>query len=128
LPKGFFLLAFLPDLGQDQDMAQPSFPSPNRCKGCGEESQAAFCADCLTTPIFQDFTRAELRNGFDLIAPKDNWKMPINAALPEGLSGRELMAIQAGIEFYTASQPSFEMVGGRVTRVRAAGYYAAVGA
>lgn len=105
----------------------PSSPL-NRCKGCGEESSETFCYFCRQRPVHQGFTRAELRIGFDLVAPKDNWKMPINAAIPEGLSGRELMAIQAGIEFYTASTPAFEMVGGRVTRVRAAGYYAAVGA
>ena len=73
---------------------------------------------------FQSRANAE----FSLVADASNWKAPIAAEVtiaPEGLG-----FVLAAVTFFTGSVPTFELVGRGPVRfmVRAAGYYAAVGA
>ncbi len=68
-------------------------------------------------------TRGELDRLFELVKPKDHWKGAIDAWVP-GLT--DLVALKRAIIFFTGSAPVFEAGIGQV-RVRAAGYWAAVG-
>jgi len=67
---------------------------------------------------------------FDLVAPKDNWKKRIDALVdPAELSrlGVTENDLCHAVTFYTGSVPTISRERGSI-RVRAAGYYAAIGA
>ena len=68
--------------------------------------------------------QSELSAAFDLVAPKGNWKNPIDTEL-HGPVNVELIA-DAVIHF-TGSVPVFR-VRGKTTFVKAAGYYLTIGA
>jgi hypothetical protein len=83
-------------------------------------------------------TRRELMAAFSLVEPKDNWKNAIDAEVVLGTDRASLMVREA-VTFFTGSTPRIEFVrvlrpitgtepGASVYRVRAAGYYATVGA
>jgi hypothetical protein len=75
---------------------------------------------------------------FDLVAPKDNWKGPIDATIeaPREAGDREIFCklMVAAVQFYTGSMAVVEWTGVKSKtgwpqmRVTAAGYYAAIGA
>lgn len=69
---------------------------------------------------------------FDLVAPKDNWKNPIDATVraPRGKKDRELFKqmISQAVVFYTGCVPVILDLGDEEIGVKAVGYYAAVGA
>jgi hypothetical protein len=69
---------------------------------------------------------------FDLVAPKDNWKKPIDAMVdaPMGKEDRELfkVMIKRAVMFYTGSVPIILDLGDKQIGVKAVGYYEAVGA
>jgi hypothetical protein len=76
-------------------------------------------------------TRGELSEAFDYVANRDNWKLPIDATVDLGPASMAM--VREAVIFFTGSVPSFTAVGPEVDRcarfrVRAAGYYAAVGA
>jgi hypothetical protein len=84
----------------------------------------------------REVTRGELKTWFDMVADKKNWKMPVDAVVPLK-DFDDMMLLREAIVFYTGSNPSFESMGPGQTftmserhrfRVKAAGYYAAVGA
>lgn len=67
---------------------------------------------------------------FDLVAPKDNWKERIDALVdPAELSklGATKSDLGHAVTFYTGSVPTIGREGTKI-RVRAAGYYACIGA
>lgn len=70
------------------------------------------------------FTHEELTAAFDKVAPKDNWKGPIDAVI--GLDDFEV--VERAVPFFTGSAAEFEHLPDDKVRVRAAGYYAATGA
>ena len=73
--------------------------------------------------------RAEtLRAAFGLVANRDNWKMPIDATIEA--TDDLVRDIVEGIEFMTCSVATVVTVKGKPGhyRIRAAGYYATVGA
>lgn len=76
------------------------------------------------------YTLDELREAFDLVADKSNWKLPIDAAVPDmtlGLAKR----IRVAVIWFTGSVPKFRIAvkaNGNTWTVRADGYYKAVGA
>ena len=82
------------------------------------------------------YSQAELEAAFSLVAPKDNWKMPINAALPLSTTAADVEMIAFAIMFFTGSEASFKFVKVvedyetkmKPAKVTAPGYYAAVGA
>jgi hypothetical protein len=78
------------------------------------------------------FTRAELRTAFDRVANKSNWKLPVDSVVVFTTGPRERIALHVAIRFFTGSSATMEVVklaeGSSTYRVRAAGYYAAVGA
>lgn len=69
--------------------------------------------------------QSELSAAFNLVAPKDNWKMPVDALLERGYD--EKLICDAVIHF-TGSVPTFIKARSGRARVQAAGYYATIGA
>ena len=69
---------------------------------------------------------------FDMVANKDNWKLPIDTMLdaPSGTEDRELFKklISRAVVFYTGSVPIIVDLGDKQIGVKAVGYYEAVGA
>jgi hypothetical protein len=103
----------------------------NRCKGCGEETElfnAGYCDPCHNVKVHAGYTRRELKEAFELVQDTQNWKNPINRMVPT-CSGADLNLITSAVVFFAGCVPTF-----RVDRktgctiVKAAGYYAAVGA
>lgn len=81
----------------------------------------------------RDVTRGELSTAFDLVADRSNWKNPISALVNLTDSERDMVA--GAVVFFTGSVASFEAIshgtmqhGLTRYRVRAAGYYRAIGA
>lgn len=85
----------------------------------------------------QPVTRAQLSIAFNLVSDKTNWKNPINRELI--LTGQDVAMIRTAVQFFAGCVPTFSVLAGRVEfdgkgnplstyNVKAAGYYAAVGA
>lgn len=76
-------------------------------------------------------TRAELRLAFDAVADFSNWKNPIDKIID--LDGYTKELVKEAVTFFAGCVPTFEALTGSTTggiakyRVRAVGYYAAVG-
>src|SRR5262245_10840743 len=77
----------------------------------------------------RDVTWAELSLAFDAVAPRDDWKNPIERVLH--LDADTLALVRRAVAFFTGSEPTFEQIGTELPgdpgvglyRVRAAGYY-----
>lgn len=80
------------------------------------------------TDYYTDAKVAELKAAFDLVAPKDNWKMPIDITLHA--TDAEVAVIKEAITFYTGSVATVTALMGAIgwVRITAAGYYVAIGA
>jgi hypothetical protein len=76
------------------------------------------------------FSRAELREAFEMVEDPANWKNPIDAAIPAYMRD----CVEEAVVFFAGCRPTFEAVNPKARRsmrrlrVRAVGYYAAVGA
>lgn len=79
----------------------------------------------------REVTRAELAKAFDRVVPLEDWKKTIDAYVVVTRDGEQELIAKA-IEFFTGSKATFEVVRqGRYYvsyRVRAAGYFATIGA
>lgn len=78
-----------------------------------------------TETVYEGFTLEQLEAAFHLVVDQDDWKAPIEQAFP----CVELRAVDAAVRFYTATEPTFEvvLVDGRPNGnllCRAAGYRA----
>lgn len=74
------------------------------------------------------FTTAQMSAAFDRVKDKLHWKRPVNCLVAIKDSEDERLISEAVI-FYTGSVPTFtRMKGESLVRVRAAGYYATIGA
>lgn len=71
-------------------------------------------------------TRGDLKDAFDLVKPKDNWKMPIEARLPVDTDADKLALIEDAVIFFTGGTIAIERDAGGVT-VRSEGYYHHIG-
>lgn len=82
------------------------------------------------TSLAVDVTRAIALAAFNAVAPRDNWKGRIDVVLARStvrdLGGVEV--IREAVIFFTGSVPTIDDLDAGTVRVRAAGYYAAVGA
>ena len=75
------------------------------------------------------YSRGELHEAFGLVENPDGWKHPINAVLPrEHCNSKALHRIREAVIFYTGSMPTIEWETKSTVRVKAAGYYAVIGA
>ena len=99
------------------------------CQGCMEPISGTcdYCEACKTKPVYKDFTHPVLSTAFDSVANKDNWKLAIDHTFGRELSEFERRAIEAAVVFFTGSVATVAYSGGK-TRVRAKGYYEAIGA
>jgi hypothetical protein len=93
-----------------------------------EELNAHVVATVMGKPV----TRGELSTAFNRIAPKGNWKNPINAVVDIANDFDKALMSEA-IIFFTGSVPKFLPRGGGKLpgcryRVTAKGYYLTVGA
>ena len=73
------------------------------------------------------WTRLELSDLFRRVQPQEHWKNPIDAVATLA-NDRELLGLREAIIFYTGSVPTLASLGANQYRVRAAGYYATIGA
>ena len=74
----------------------------------------------------EGFTRGDLSAAFDRVADKGNWKLAIDALVTVA-DPRELLLIARAVPFFAGCEAEITAEG-RGHRVRAVGYYAAVGA
>jgi hypothetical protein len=72
-------------------------------------------------------TRGELKDAFDLVKPKDNWKMPIEARLPVDTDADKLALIEDAVIFFTGGCIQIERDAKGIT-VYSEGYYHHIGA
>lgn len=87
------------------------------------ECDPAVAAHYTNVAVYAGFTRRQLNDAFNLVKDRKNWKYPVNALVPRDVD-RNLIA--SAVIFYTGSVPTFTREG-RKLRVRAAGYYNAIG-
>ena len=74
-------------------------------------------------PVYDGYTQRQLHDAFDLVKNKSNWKLHINALVPNDVDRR---LIEAACIYFAGSPPTFMREGKRL-RVTAAGYYACIG-
>lgn len=96
----------------------------NQIESLIAESNAQVVATIEGRPV----TRGELSEAFDWVADRSNWKNPIACAIV--LSARQRALVREAIVFFTGSIPTITVDDGdaETTIVRAAGYYATIGA
>jgi hypothetical protein len=74
------------------------------------------------------YTPEQLRDAFDRVKNRANWKLPIARAFPEGISEAERKVIDAAITFHTGSIAEWTETENGLWFVAATGYYAEIGA
>src|SRR5689334_16707240 len=74
-----------------------------------------------------EWTRGQLDALFERVRPAENWKNRIDAVVTLA-DDREMIGTREAVIFFTGSVPTFEPRGRNRYRVRAAGYYATIGA
>lgn len=73
-----------------------------------------------------EFSSEQMRQAFEQVQNPKGWKFPINKVV-DNPGQKNLACLTEAIIFFTGSVPTISEVGiGRV-RIRAAGYYAAIG-
>jgi len=107
---------------------QPEHVAPDVPAGVQPEPDSQVCARVGGL----EFTRRELSDLFDTVAPQTNWKQRIDTTVTRDLSDSRLVGLREAIIFYTGSVPtislSFRDDGTTAYRVQADGYYQAIGA
>lgn len=82
----------------------------------------------LDQVVYLGLTRRQLEAAFNRVAPKENWKFPIDTTFKASdVTIAELNAISASIVFYTGGNAKIVRKAGTV-QVTAPGYFASVGA
>ena len=69
--------------------------------------------------LYKGYTEAELREAFEQIQDKEDWKNPIKAVI----KSYEFSKFEAAVEFFTSSQLEIVERGVNQFRVYASGYY-----
>lgn len=77
-------------------------------------------------------TKGELTKAFNQVANKANWKLPISAMVEvssdKDEAAEQLAVLEAAVQFFTGSTPTFKTLRSGNVAVNAPGYYAVVGA
>ena len=71
------------------------------------------------------YSLAQLKAAFEKVQCRHNWKNPIYHIMPVLECDDDL--IREAIIFYTASDPTFTMIGDGFVKIKAPGYYISVG-
>lgn len=71
-------------------------------------------------------TRGQLKDAFDLVKDRTNWKLPIRARLPAGTDADQLTLIEDAVVFFTGGDITIERDADGVT-VMSEGYYVNIG-
>lgn len=74
-----------------------------------------------------NLTRGELKSHFEKVQNPEGWKLPINVVI-DIVDLKDMELIRNAVIFFTGSVPKFYSIGLNKYRVKAAGYYAAMGA
>lgn len=121
---------FLGPRGHEQKFTIPEFTieldGGGKREGCQYGRDFRFDPD--GEPVRAGYSREQLSAAFDLVKDKGNWKNPIDALVDPGA---DLKAIAEATIFFAGSPADFVTVkrgGVEKVRVRAAGYYACIGA
>lgn len=78
-------------------------------------------------PKGEPFTRQRLRDLFNVVASPENWKFRIDTVIDLDPADRD--AMREAVIFFTGSVPTFSYTGNGIEcAVKAAGYYATIGA
>lgn len=80
-----------------------------------------------TVVTTEGWTIADLRKAFDVVSPAENWKAPIDKSLIVK-SAEERRKIAKAVQFFTGSEADWTHDGAGRWTLKAAGYWAAVGA
>lgn len=73
---------------------------------------------------FTTYPKEQLHEAFDKVCNPENWKLPIDATCTRA----DIDILSEAIVFFAGCRPTFEPIHGTDNyRVRAVGYYAAVG-
>lgn len=70
---------------------------------------------------------ADLRHAFDLVANRENWKLPVDATV-KAADPAERRRIAEAVVFFTGSVVEWSHFGRGRWNCKASGYYAAIGA
>ena len=73
-------------------------------------------------------TEADLRLALAAVKDETNWKLPVEAHFPNGLTDDEQALVEDALVFYTGSIAEFHTHPSGHVVVAAAGYYMAIGA
>ena len=91
-----------------------------------QQIEAEAMQQVVATVLGRAVTRGELNEAFKLVQPQGNWKETINATVQLDEAGRAM--VREAVIFFTGSVPTFTPVPGLGVQVKAAGYYATIGA
>lgn len=91
---------------------------------CVEDLTVARLAINEDEPIHFGYSRNQLKEAFDRVANRDNWKSPIDNIVALA----DVQVTMAAISFYTGSLPAVTLLPDGLCAVQAIGYYLAVGA
>lgn len=95
-----------------------------------QEIEAESAAEIVVCVGGRGVTRRELTAAFNRVAPRDNWKLPIDVTIDT--TPEERLMIAEAITFFTGSVAKFEPRGELAPlspfRITAPGYYATCGA
>lgn len=82
----------------------------------------------ITSSSLVESYQQVMREAFEIVCPKENWKDAIDTRVTLTTEA-EMTIIREAVIFFTGSVPEFSRIGNtRIYRVRAAGYYATIGA
>jgi hypothetical protein len=71
------------------------------------------------------YSQEQLKEAFDKVCSKEHWKLPIDTTIDHN----DMDLVQYSIVHFTGSVPTFTpIMGTKLMRVQACGYYIAVGA
>lgn len=87
-----------------------------------EAAKADYDVPCHSRTVRK---QSELSKAFELVAPKENWKNPIDSLVE---TGADAELIRDAVVHFTGSVPNIITARSGRMRVQAAGYYATIGA
>lgn len=77
---------------------------------------------------YQEYTYGQLKETFDSVRDKKNWKNPINKEFPMKLSAEEIDKIKQAVAFFAGGFPDIYDNNNGHTVIQGRGYYGWVGA